>query len=560
MVSYPWDDGGPSDDEIARQLRAWSTELVDADTARRLEILKSISELSWKAGPRMAAVIPVLLRWPASEDREIEDAVCYALMNCAPSSISPLLAQLRDTSEFLRKRAAYTLGLMGTDVGEKFASVADGLLASLQDASDAVRGKAAFALGLIRDGRRSTVTRLSLMAQGDTPANRASALHAIGNIGHAINNDDEWQEQCLSEDVAKIVLAALDDADADIRHSACHALEALNLPAHEHFSHIFRIVETDTSARVQERAVAQLPKLAERCDLSTETARLALLVDRNKQLALRACETIRKIGPAAIAAVPALQRAIKTDDDYLALEAVQALWHVERRADLILPVLDRLFENNGERVCDIVCELGPAARPLLPKLLNALAQDDYWDLQWAAVDAVGCVASGYPETLEALRAALTHASPIVQSAAANALGKTGEPAIPLLVEVLSNDACDSKVQEYAAHALARMGPPAIGALPHLRMKLRSQERGLRQWSAIALAKVAGDAAAVPELIGILENEEQADIWTLACESIAAIGPAAVSSRGRLLALAAYPIDEIQSAAKLAIEEIDRQPN
>lgn len=559
MVSYPWDDNDPSDDEVARQVRAWVSELTDAGASRSEEILKSISELSWKAGPRMAGVIPILLRWPASEDREIEDSVCYALRNCSPASISPLLTLLRGASEASRQRAAYTLGLMGTDVGKMFAQVADGLLTSLDDTSETVRKKAALALGLVRDSRSPTVAKLLAIAQGDTLPNRASALHAIGNICRSLDEDGE-HEPPHSEDIKNTVLTALDDSDADVRYSACHALEMLKLPADEHFSQIIRIVETDTSTRVQGRAASQLPKLAERCDLSSATARLASLISRDKQLALEACEALGKIGPPAIAAAPALRSAIEADDDYLAIKAVEALWRVERRADLILPVLDRLFENNGESVCDIICQLGPVARPLLPKLLDALAQDDYWDLQWAAADAVGYIASADADTLDSLKVALTHNSPIVRSAAANALGRVGTPAIPLLVEMLSNDAYESKAQEYAAHALARMGPPAISALAQLKKKLQSHERGLRQWSAIALAKIAGDAAAVPELIGILEDDELGDIWTLGCEALAAIGPAATASRDRLLALAACPIEEVQTAAKLAIEAIDRQPN
>jgi len=97
-------------------------------------------------------------------------------------------------------------------------------------------------------------------------------------------------------------------------------------------------------------------------------------------------------------------------------------------------------------------------------------------------------------------------------------------------------------------------------VPLLRTKLRSRQRGLRRWSAIALAKIASDADAVPALIEILEDDELADIWNVACDSIAVIGPAAGASRNHLMALAACPIDEVQAAAKLAIEAIDRPSN
>jgi GNAT superfamily N-acetyltransferase len=47
-----------------------------------------------EGGPRAAAAIPTLSDWPLGGDRETEDSVCYALSNCSPASIAPLL-QLR---------------------------------------------------------------------------------------------------------------------------------------------------------------------------------------------------------------------------------------------------------------------------------------------------------------------------------------------------------------------------------------------------------------------------------------------------------------------------------
>jgi HEAT repeat protein len=170
-----------------------------------------------------------------------------------------------------------------------------------------------------------------------------------------------------------------------------------------------------------------------------------------------------KIGPGAQAAVPALLEAL--NDDWIALPAAEALWRIERRAELELPTLDRQFDGNGENVCDIVCLMGPEARPLLPKLLDALARDDYWDLQWAAADAIGHVASADPEILQALKAAVfLHESGIVRSAAARAFARIGAPAVPLLLDMLAPE-IDEKTQEWVAEALSQIGSPALAAPP-----------------------------------------------------------------------------------------------
>jgi HEAT repeat protein len=353
------------------------------------------------------------------------------------------------------------------------------------------------------------------------------------------------------------VLAALDDPDADVRRSACHAMEGLQLPPEQHLQRLIRILDKDPSTEVQSRAARQLPHLAERADISNATATLARFLSRGREIYMPICKTLGKIGPRAQAAVPALMEALRSEDQWIALEAAKALWNIERSARLILPTLDKAFASCGETVCDLICEMGPEARSLLPKLLDALAQDDYWDLQWAAADAIGHVASADQETMQALKKALSHESGIVRSGAANALGRLGEPALPILLGMLAPDG-DTKEQEWVAHALARMGPPALPAVPLLREKLTSAPRGLRLWAAIALAKIASDADAVPALIEILEDEELADQWSLACDCLAAIGAPAAPAREILTALTIIPIDEIRDAAQLAIAAFDRQ--
>ena len=307
------------------------------------------------------------------------------------------------------------------------------------------------------------------------------------------------------------------------------------------------------------RAAGQLPRLAERCDLTANAAKLALFLKHERDTARPVCAAIGAIGPTAVVAVPALLAALEADDERLGLEAAKALWRIERRADLVLPTLDRLFDSCDESVCDLLCDLGPAGRPMLPRLIEALLAGDNWDLQWAAADAIGCVSSGDPASLEALKFGLSHASSRVNSSAANSLALVGKPALPMLLAMLS-DETDSKTQENVAMALWRMGPAAVEAAPALRQKLASPHRGLRIWAAIALAKITGDADAIDPLAEVFEDANLGSMWGLACEALADIGPPAAEFRGFLAELAASPIDELQAAAQLALEAIDRPPS
>jgi HEAT repeat protein len=481
--------------------------------------------------------------------------------------LAPLLGLLEHPSELTRLRACSALLRMGQGAGDRVIPAADALLTRLEDVSDVVRIEAAFALGLLGDQREATVARLVEVARTSSASTRASALHAIGNICSKRAEEEPGREGPAFVGTEAVVLAGLDDADADVRKSACHALGYLGLPASQHLERVLRIIETDPSGVMRDWAASQLRRLAERADISSAVATLARLLgdaprlpspsSNERSLALLICEALGKIGPGARAAVPALLEAL--NDDRVALWAAEALWRIERRAEHVLPMLDREFDGNGEIVCDIVCEMGPEARPLLPKLLDALARDDYWDLQWAAADAIGRVASADPETLQALQKALAHKSGVVRSAAAKALANIGAPAVPLLIDMLSTD-IDPKTQEWVADALSRMGPVALSAAPILRAKLGSPHRGLCLWAAIALGKIASDANAVPALIEILEDDGMTDAWQAACEALAAIGAPAAAIREHLMALATCPVDEVRQAAELAVAAIDRPPS
>src|SRR5262245_47923502 len=188
--------GADLDDEsVAASLNALLAELRTAGGPRRREILKAISDLCWKVGPRAAAAVPALIEWPPEAEREADDEVCYALSNCAPASIAPLLGLLGQGSAPTRERACRALGLIGGDLGDHGVAVADALLRALDDPLDGVRAKAAFALGLVADGRAATVHRL-VAAAGSGPAFlRSAALHALGNIGQKQGADRSRDER-----------------------------------------------------------------------------------------------------------------------------------------------------------------------------------------------------------------------------------------------------------------------------------------------------------------------------------------------------------------------------
>jgi HEAT repeat protein len=92
-----------------------------------------------------------------------------------------------------------------------------------------------------------------------------------------------------------------------------------------------------------------------------------------------------------------------------------------------------------------------------------------------------------------------------QTAAANALGQIGEPAVPALSESLSD--ADPIVRLQSCRALAYMGIQAKDAVPALIRALSDPEQGVREAAAAALGQVGTPAApAVPALMQMLHGK------------------------------------------------------
>lgn len=215
-------------------------------------------------------------------------------------------------------------------------------------------------------------------------------------------------------------------------------------------------------------------------------------------------------------------------------------------------MLERIFDEDGESVCDLICEIGPAAAPLLPKLVQALAEEN-WDLQWAAADALGAVASADPHVVAALLDALAHPSPVVRPAAARALARTGASAVRAL-RMLIVARSDPRAP-WAAYALGQMGPVAAEALPELRSGMRDRGEPLSSCCAIAVARIGGDAEAVPYLIEVLQSDNPGAPRREAASTLAQLGPAARGAMASLDALLGDADFDVHQAAEEALAAI-----
>jgi HEAT repeat protein len=114
-----------------------------------------------------------------------------------------------------------------------------------------------------------------------------------------------------------------------------------------------------------------------------------------------------------------------------------------------------------------------------------------------------------PATFEATisrNGAVAFSEPTEQELAAQALGRIGKPAVPLLMNALQHR--DPLARRQAALVLAKIGPEAAEAVPLLVGALDDQDAAVRRAAAKALGQI-GPAAqdAVPALMRSLVQPE-----------------------------------------------------
>lgn len=529
----------PTDDE---ELHATVANLVaqagDTATEVRRVAFEGLYELAYRVGPRIASAIPALMEGMLDPDPKIGESAQWALKYCGADSIAPLVGCLAHPQGFVRERAARSLGNIGDDARRAVPA----LLPLLVDEDQGVRRQAAWAIGLTHDTATTTINALALHAAQGSSEDRACALHALGNIGHALD------EPSALDAHRSLLLEGLDDEDAEVRWSALFAVRSLALAPSAEVALLSKLLQQEASARVMGDVFSRLKELAPLADLSLLVPLLLERIGQPGPFSRHACEVLAAMRPSPPEAIAPLLQLLAVDD--LVLPAVKALWKIDPQIERLLPAIERIFDTYDEEACDVICELGPAAAPLLPKLIGALARED-WDLQWAAADALGALASTEPRVVEALLDALGHPSPIVRSASARALAGMGIAVVRRLRHIVG-DPLDPRCA-WAASALGEMGLIAAEALPELRAGMRGDSRSVSTACAIAIAHVGAEAEAVPYLVAILCSEE---LHAPRREAARALGELGASAQASIAALEALLDDEDLNTVQAAEEALD----
>jgi hypothetical protein len=527
-------------DEIASISQLFLANNLSSDA----EAIERCSNLGWKEERAVDQFLDSLLPLLETCSLESEESLFYALRHCGPSSIDPLIELLSSELIPVKVRAAKTIAIIG-----KEAQCAEGALTNLLDDIEVDVAQAACrALGLIYASSEYSINRIAQLCRVENSKMRSTAVHALAVIA---NNTKNLK---VSSVLKQTLITAASDVEIETRRSAYYGIQSVAFLANDKRKWLIGQLTTEPDASVQ---AAIIETIIRDTDESDYREVVPFLIDKlgsgNRELVRVSCELINRIGIHALAALPTLQAMLDSDE---ALTIAETIWGISHRPEIILPVLIQNFDDDGERICDLCCEMGSAAGALLPKLLKALANGDSWDLQWAAADAIGMVCVGNAAVIPDLLAAMNHESPTVLGGVARSLAAVGPAALAPLMALAQSD--HTIKRNYAIYALGKMGREAKKATDILRMHLsQSTDAALLRVTSIALAHVAGDPATVPILIQDLTSEADDVPVVHLIDALGAVGPLAADAIDLLQLLtkelAGSEIGEAAQRALLAIE-------
>jgi HEAT repeat protein len=350
----------------------------------------------------------------------------------AKSAVGPVTKLLADGHPLVIERAAQTLGQIGPEAKE-----ATGALVKLLRYPDSgVRKAAVEAVTRIGPVPKEAVPDLAKsIVQDQESKYRLRALDVLGRMGPEAKD----AEAILTKLVGQ-------DHDAPVRKAAAEAVTRINPPG-------------------------AVPVLTQ------------MLQDKDGDNRVWAAMTLRRMGPNAKEAVPALVKLVgRIGDPAVRSIAAVSLAGIDPENGIFeVALLRKNLSGQGGRfdpalAVAILLRKGAAARDATPELIRAMKSDDL----------------------------------VVSLSAPVALGRIGGAAVGPLIKVVKDNP-DPILMGQAAYALSRIGPEAKEAAGILRKLCESEDRYQRIAAAYALARVSPEdrKKATAVLKGEIQKEKGA---------------------------------------------------
>jgi HEAT repeat protein len=310
-----------------------------------------------------------------------------------------------------------------------------------------------------------------------------------------------------------------------------------------------------------------------------------------------AAAALGKIGKEARAAVDRLVQLLGDSRPALSAQAARALGGIGCADDRVRSALVNLWASRLQlrigdaQVAIALCKLHIAAPNLLGTVTRTLVVDQDVCLRKAAAEALAWCGKNETDVVPALlTAALGDTNEEVRQAAQAGLGqmrlareqairlssrqlgesayaeaalrKSGQPAVPALIEALGTDEPATRVK--AARTLGCLGEGAAAAAPALTAALQDDDPDVRLAAAKGLWSVTKAAdAVVPALVALLEvdgadvqdSDSRRRFLQTVMEALGRIGPPATVAVPALAAVAKDANRHIRESAAVALRQI-----
>lgn len=444
--------------DFRKKVAALEQEYRSAPLERRREIASRLHVLCAEA-KNPAAALPFLELMLRDADPNIGEAATYGMGHGKTAGLARLQQLLEDPSDIVRERACHAIANMD----EKAAAALPALMAALSDPAPGVRGRAAFALGRIPDLSKSTVDALAKLARDPDPGPRRWALHALGRIGR------EGGERAVGAHRA-LILESVQDADTEVRWSACYALQTTDPRGTKAFEVLLDALRVEDTTRTRqelagtlfwiakgEDLAAHFPRMLEIAqanpaarstifslcsDLGTRAAALAPLLRESLtgDDAMTAIRTLRDITGSDAEVLPALERVLELGQFRQRFDAAAEWMKLTGRVDKVVPMLAWALGQSPDEPGMFIQQVGRPLSAVAPALARAMEEnfdEPDWDVMWNLTCAMSELESAEPVAIAALCKSLTHESGRVSGTALKGLQKAGPAARSALPELRS---------------------------------------------------------------------------------------------------------------------------
>ena len=413
-------------DAVPALLKAVET----ADPERRRSALAALSSI----GPESEAVVALFIRLLGDGDRDIRKAAADALgpyCDLTAAAVPALHRALGDSSAAVRAAAASSL----VEAGFRVKGASGPLVAALADPDVGVRKAAAYSLRNLwpeespADEVAAAVAGLRPLLADLDPEVRKNAADTLARY-----------ESRAAAAVPELRKALADEKD-EVRRAAIWALGEIGPKTAEAVPDLLRILRQ--GAPEEREASAWALGMSGRRDPEVEAALRSALADLATGVRCRAAWSIWKLTGVSGPSVAVLVKVLESRDHGDGYDAIHSLAWMGESADpvAVAALVLCLKDYNAEQVADGLARYGPAARAAVPALEKILAAGKDASGCRAAAKALFNITGDARRPVEALVAMLTAEDTYDRSAAAWALKELG-PAAAAAVPALEKAAAD----------------------------------------------------------------------------------------------------------------------